>query len=26
MTIPGESVPRFVVSVDDGAIYLEEPA
>jgi len=26
MTIPGESVPRFVVSVEDGAIYLEEPA
>ena len=26
MTIPGESVPRFAVSVGDGAIYLEEPA
>jgi len=26
MTIPGESVPRFEVSVEDGAIYLEEPA
>lgn len=26
MTIPGESVPRFVVSVEGGAIYLEEPA
>ena len=26
MTIPGESVPRFVVSVEDRAIYLEEPA
>ena len=24
MTIPGESVPRFVVTVEDGAIYLEE--
>ena len=24
MTVPGESVPRFVVSVEDGAIYLEE--
>ena len=26
MTIPGESVPRFTVSVEDGAIYLAEPA
>ena len=26
MTIPGECVPRFAVSVEDGAIYLEEPA
>ena len=26
MTIPGESVPRFAVSVDHGAIYLEAPA
>ena len=26
MTIPGESVPRFVVSVEDGTVYLEEPA
>jgi nitrite reductase (NADH) small subunit len=26
MTIPGECVPRFDVSVEDGAIYLEEPA
>ena len=25
MTIPGESVPRFVVTVENGAIYLEEP-
>ena len=26
MTIPGESVPRFVVTVADGDVYLEEPA
>ena len=26
MTIPGEAVPRFVVTVEDGAIYLDEPA
>ena len=26
MTIPGESVPGFVASVEDGAIYLEEPS
>ena len=26
MTIPGETVPRFAVIVDDGAIYLEESA
>jgi len=26
MTIPGETVPRFAVTVDDGAIYLEESA
>jgi nitrite reductase (NADH) small subunit len=26
MTIPGESVPRFAVSVEDGAIYLEGTA
>ena len=24
MTIPGETVPRFAVTVDDGGIYLEE--
>lgn len=24
MTIPGERVPRFTVTVEDGAIYLEE--
>jgi len=26
MTIPGETVPRFAVTVDDGGIYLEESA
>ena len=26
MTIPGESVPRFAATVEDGGIYLEEPA
>ena len=26
MTIPGESVPRFEVTVEDGAIYLQETA
>ena len=26
MTIPGESVPRFAVAVEDGAIYLQETA
>jgi len=26
MTVPGESVPHFVVTVEDGAIYLEESA
>ncbi|HKW91364.1 MAG TPA: Rieske (2Fe-2S) protein [Methylomirabilota bacterium] len=24
MTVPGESVPRYVASVEDGVIYLEE--
>ena len=24
MTVPGEAVPRFAVTVEDGAIYLEE--
>jgi nitrite reductase (NADH) small subunit len=24
MTVPGESVPRYVVTVEDGAIFLEE--
>jgi nitrite reductase/ring-hydroxylating ferredoxin subunit len=24
MTVPGESVPRFTVSVEDGAVFLEE--
>ena len=26
MTIPGETVPRFAVTVHDGGIYLEESA
>jgi nitrite reductase (NADH) small subunit len=26
MTIPGESVPRFTVTVEDGTVYLEESA
>ena len=26
MTIPGETVPRFAVTVEDGGIYLEESA
>ncbi len=26
MTIPGEAVPRFAVTVDDGGIYLEDSA
>jgi len=26
MTVPGENVPRYVATVKDGAIYLEEPA
>jgi len=26
MTVPGESVPRYVVTVEDGAIYVEESA
>jgi nitrite reductase (NADH) small subunit len=26
MTIPGESVPRFAVTVEHGAIYLQETA
>ena len=26
MTIPGETVPHFTVTVDDGGIYLEESA
>ena len=24
MTVPGESVPRFTVTVEDGAVHLEE--
>jgi nitrite reductase/ring-hydroxylating ferredoxin subunit len=24
MTVPGESVPRYTASVEDGAVYLEE--
>ena len=24
MTIPGESVPRYAVTVEDGAVFLEE--
>ncbi len=24
MTIPGESVPRYMVTVDDGTVFLEE--
>ena len=24
MTVPGESVPRYVATVEDGSIYLEE--
>ncbi len=24
MTVPGESVPRYLVTVEDGAIFLEE--
>jgi nitrite reductase/ring-hydroxylating ferredoxin subunit len=26
MTVPGESVPRYEVTVEDGAIFLEETA
>ena len=26
MTIPGEAVPRFAVTVDDGGIYIEDSA
>ena len=26
MTVPGENVPRYVATVEDGAIYLEEAA
>jgi nitrite reductase/ring-hydroxylating ferredoxin subunit len=26
MTVPGESVPRFEVTVEDGAVYVEEVA
>ncbi len=26
MTVPGEAVPRFTVTVEDGGIYLEESA
>ena len=24
MTVPGESVPRFLVTIEDGAVFLEE--
>ena len=24
MTVPGESVPRYIATVEDGAVYLEE--